>query len=201
MLSPPTTACSGVVLIRRASKHEVRIGVDCINFETEGKGVAWSPRSLQFEELFQWAVGDMGFSKNVYLKFGGVEAVRENARRRSRRSACFHPKQPVKGDKAEQSGRRSIGRFGSKRHDNKKGDAAPEDEVQTCLEEHLREYQNDVRAAFALEMSVKAGVIGRGARRRCSRLRDTALAKSGQSGALLWRKLHALAASTVAANS
>lgn len=61
-----------------------------------------------------------------------------------------------------------------------------------CLDRHLKEHAQDVRAAFAIELML-TGIGGSGAadaRRRVTRLREQALAESGRSGALLWTDLH-----------
>lgn len=176
------------------------------------------PRPLQFERLFLWATREQDTTTAkavgaVQAKFGGVEAVRRYARRRRGRSACVSTTGGV-GEAAASidpllagDGGGGGGHLRAKnRHNHSHGGGAmPSNDVasqwylaaRTCLENHLKEHTQDVRAGFALEMVLRA-IGGKGADRKVALLRAKMSDESGPAGALLWRALHARAGGAAA---
>lgn len=153
-------------------------------------------RPLRFENLLLWATGETGTVESVQAKFGGAQAVRHYARRRSGRSACL-PNDIVEKLRSASSGEREGAggaHLRAKRHSagSRAQGRTVEQVTRTCLDDHLKEHPQDVRAAFALEMVLQA-MAGVGVDRRVSRLRDKVFAESGGAGVLLWKELHACA--------
>lgn len=218
----------GVLLVRHAKPGELPAERDCDSgsngVKREGRTDALKesatkgPQSLRFEELLLWATGNAstGTIESVQAKFGGVDVIDYNARRRMSRSACF--RSTVHGadgksfdthaargavEKPRKKSHRAKGPKRSSRGATKvtlgASSRSPEDAVRLCLVDHLNDYEDDVRAAFTIEMIVQA--IGGGAKQRAvsRRLREKVFAASGPAGELLWRRLYAHSAASVAA--
>lgn len=184
--------------MRHAARDESRLERGCRNDDGEagGRGVgAASPPLLQFEQLFLWATGETGTVETVQGKFGGADVVRRYARRRSGRSACMGIM--TLGRTTETMiytfGGERGGHLRAKQRSVAMSSVFPEQAARVCLESHLKEYTQDVRAAFALEMVLQA-IGGNGVDRQVTRLREKVCAKSGRAGTWLWRYLHARAA-------
>lgn len=182
------------MLIRRPGLGNAHPEDDCKLGDASTTGL----RILEFEELFLWATHDGGSTESVWDMFGGVDALHYSVDRRSKRLACLHARE-YSGEAASEHGRRDKRRRdASKRYLGKTRRDIAEDHVFTCLEEHLNTYPDDVRAAFALDMMIKASSGRQRMKKRASRLRDTALARTGLAGQELWGRLHTQAAIAVA---
>lgn len=179
------------------------------------------PHPLHFEGLFLWATGGQDQDATtaeaieaVQAKFGGAEVVRRFARRRRERSACLSTNpggeaaasiEPLVAEGGGDGHLRAKNRHSSPSH---RGGATTPNHVasqqylaaRACLERHLQEHTQDVRAGFALEMVLRA-IGGNGIDLQVARVRAKVIEESGPSGALLWRALHAQAASAAATGS
>lgn len=172
------------------------------------------PDSLRFEVLLLWSTAQSDTTtataiEAVQAKFGGANAVRKYARRRYDRSACFNTL--ATGEAAAwskpslETGSSGRGHLRvERRHIRHKGvpqnDAASQwhSAARACLEAHLEEHPQDVRAGFALEMVLRA-TGGNGVEGQVARLRTRMTEESGPAGGFLWQALHARAASAAAA--
>lgn len=196
--------------MRNAAAHESSLDRGCRGGDGDGgarevdTADAAVPQPLRFENMLLWATGETGTTESVQAKFGGAQAVRHYARRRSGRSACLPNdlvekviSAPINSGEREGAG---GGHLRAKRHSRGSGaqDRTAEQATPVCLEDHLKEHPQDVRAAFALEMVLQT-TAGIGVDRQVSRLRDRVLAESGEAGVLLWNEIHARAAVAAAA--
>lgn len=201
----------GVIVLRHGAAGEIGLATGCGG----GSGTAAvavpaiaPPRPLQFERLLLWATREEVTStalEAVQAKFGGAELVRRYARRRRDRLACLRTNT---GEEAaalaepllEAGGNiRARNRHGGHHHSG--GAPSPTDfylAARACLESHLDEHTQDVRAAFALEMLLRA-IGGNGAERKVTRLRAKMSEDIGTAGSSLWRALQARAAVAAAA--
>lgn len=172
------------------------------------------PFPLSFERLFLWATAERDTSteraiEGVRERFGGADALRRYARRRSDRSSCVNVARG--GGQLEQSLTDRAGGIGSgdghvrpKKRQILRGHASSNDvasherysAARVCLEGHLQEHPQDVRAGFALEMILRA-TGGKGVDKQVARLRAKMSEESGAAGASLWRALHARTAGAV----
>lgn len=180
------------------------------------------PHPMQFERLFLWATREHDDTTTaeaagaVQAKFGGADAVRKYARRRTGRSACMSTVggggeaaafvEPLLGEQGGGGGGVGGHLRAKKRHSHSYGGGAmPSSDLtsqqyfaaRSCLESHLKEYTQDVRAGFALEMMLRA-IGGKGADQKVARLRAKMSEESGPAGASLWRTLHARAGGAAA---
>lgn len=174
------------------------------------------PHPLRFERLFLWSTAQSDITtatavEAVQAKFGGANAVRKYARRRYDRSACLNTLNTFATSEAAAWSEPSLETEGiggghlraETRHIRHKrvpqSGAASQwhSAARACLEAHLEEHPQDVRAGFALEMVLRA-TGGNGVDRQVTRLRTRITKESGPAGGLLWRALHARAAGAVA---
>lgn len=184
---------------------ETRIERGCGNTDgkasgTDGTAEA-SPRQLIFENLFLWARRETGTAETVQAKFGGEKYIRRYARRRSSRSACMKKitgRSTTTKTPTEQLEEHSGSRLRTKGHKGSVSNTTPEQAARACLEVHLKEHQQDVRAAFALAMLLQA-TGSSDVDRQMARLRKKVLTESGRAGVSLWRSLHARAADALVA--
>ncbi|CAM9530158.1 unnamed protein product [Scytosiphon promiscuus] len=210
----------GLIVLRHRAPGETGLEIGC-GSSRSGKGAEGGsssdssamtamvePRPLRFERLFLWATAERGTRtdravEGVQEKFGGTDAVRRYARRRSDRSACVDAERGVRGSSSKDGAVAGGGHVRTKRRQIR-GNASPTDAAsqegfsaaRECLEGHLKEHPRDVRAGFALEMILRASG-GNGIEKQVSRLREKMSEESGAAGALLWRALHARTAAAV----
>lgn len=216
----------GLIVLRHAGAGETGFEAECGSHTgdgVEGDGVVVNravipppPHPLQFEGLFLWATEGQYTAATeaieaVQAQFGGAQAVRKYARRRRDRSGCLGTH--TGGETATSSepvvlegGGDGHLRARPKRHSpSHRGGAMSSNDAESqqyraaraCLERHLQEHTQDIRAGFALEMVLRA--IGcNGVDRQVARLRAKVIEESGPSGDLLWRALHAQAAGAAA---
>ncbi|CAB1121446.1 unnamed protein product [Ectocarpus sp. CCAP 1310/34] len=182
----------------------------------KGAVAAAPPHPLRFERLFLWstAQGDITTVtaiEAVQAKFGGANAVRKYARRRYDRSACLNTSNTFATAEAAAWSEPSLeaesmggGHLRAEprhiRHKSLPQSGAASQwhsAARACLETHLEEHSQDVRAGFALEMVLRA-TGGSGVDRQVARLRTRMTEESGPAGGLLWRALHARAAGVAA---
>lgn len=207
----------GLIVLRHAGAGEEGFGGGCVS-QTENQAEAQTiapPDPLQFEVLFFWATEGQHTAKAeaieaVQAKFGGAEVVRRHARRRRERSACLSTAaagvaststEPL----AVEGGGDGHLRAGSRPGPSHRGGAMSSNDVvsqqylaaRACLERHLKEHTQDIRAGFALEMVLRA-IGGNKVDRQVARLRAKTIEEIGPSGDLLWRALHARAAGAAA---
>lgn len=233
ILVNPQRSCRGIIVIRHALAGETGSEMGCGSSNTEQQAEVESdkeavvgvtatvapPNPLQFERLFLWATREQDTTTAeavgaVQAKFGGADAVRRYARRRTGRTACLSTAgggggeavasvEPLVGEDGGGGGGhlRAKNRHG---HIYGRGAMSPNDvafqwyfAAHSCLESHLKEHTQDVRAGFALEMVLRA-IGGKGADQKVAYLRAKIIKESGPPGALLWRKLHARAGGTAA---
>lgn len=205
----------GIIVLRHAAAGEVGLETGCGGGSRAAAAAIQAiapPRPLQFERLLLWATGeqDTGTAKAleaVRAKFGGSELVRRYARRRRDRLACLSTN--IGGEAAaaivepllEAGGHlRTRNRYGSHQHSSSGAPSSTDVYLtaRACLESHLGEHTQDVRAAFALEMLLRA-TGGKGAERQVTRLRAKMSEEIGPAGLSLWRALQARAAGAAAA--
>ena len=195
----PTWHYRGIVVVRRATAEESNRERGCPSLDKEKPVedlIAAGPEQMQFEQLFLWTTGKKGTVESVQDMFGGADAVRKYARRRSERAACLVD---LGENTTEPSSELSVGKqvHLRRRRNGSASISSLEVAALICLENHLNNHQQDVRAAFALEMLLRA-IGGKSIDHRVNLLREKVYAASGQSGILLWKALHAQTAVTVA---
>lgn len=181
----PTRQYRGVVVVRHAAADETTRGRGCQRSNEEAAALT---ERLPFENMFLWVTGGTGTVETVQDMFGGADAILKYARQRSGRADCFAKlgdenttELPARYDQR--------GSLRKKRHVESKPVSNPE-RAARCLEKHLREYPQDVRAAFALEMVLRA-LDGKNVDHKVKLIRDKIYAEGGQSGISLWKELHA----------
>ncbi|CAM9284354.1 unnamed protein product, partial [Ectocarpus sp. 4 AP-2014] len=217
----------GIIVLRHAAPGEIdlktvkaRCGRN--HPEQQGGGVAKGavkeapPHPLRFERLFLWSTAQSGITtaaaiEAVQAKFGGANAVRKYARRKYDRSACFNTLNTFATGETAAWSKPSLetesmggGHLRAEprhiRHNSVPQSGAASQwhsAARACLETHLEEHSQDVRAGFALEMVLRA-TGGNGVDRQVARLRTRMTEESGPAGGLLWRALHARAAGVAA---
>ncbi|CAM9715016.1 unnamed protein product, partial [Ectocarpus sp. 13 AM-2016] len=182
----------------------------------KGAVAAAPPHPLRFERLFLWSTAQSDITtataiEAVQAKFGGANAVRKNARRRYDRSACLNTLNTFATADAAAWSEPSLetesmggGHLRAEprhiRHKSLPQSGAASQwhsAARACLETHLEEHSQDVRAGFALEMVLRA-TGGNGVDRQVARLRTRMIDESGPAGGLLWRALYARAAGVAA---
>eukprot|EP00752_Nemacystus_decipiens_P006474 g5829.t1 len=213
----------GLIVLRHAGTGQEGLEAECAGHGVEGESgviarVLPPPHPLRFEGLFLWATEGQYTAaaqavEAVQAKFGGAQVVRRYARRRGDRSACLRinaageaaaSAEPVALDgdgdghlRARRERHAIPGHHGGAMspgdHESRQHLAA----ARTCLEQHLQDHAQDVRAGFALEMVLRA-TGGKGIDRQVARLRAKVTEESGPPGDLLWRALHARAAGAAA---
>eukprot|EP00903_Cladosiphon_okamuranus_P012585 g11781.t1 len=207
----------GLIVLRYARAGEEGFEDGCgsrTENQAESRAIT-TPNPLQFEGLFLWVTEGQHTAtaeavEAVQAKFGGAEVVRRHARRRRERAACLST---IAAREAATSteplvvegGGDGHLRAGSRPNPSHRGGAMSSKDVasqqylaaRACLERHLKEHTQDVRAGFALEMVLRAAG-GKGVDRHVARLRAKMVEEIGPSGDLLWRALHARAAGAAA---
>ncbi|CBJ34016.1 expressed unknown protein [Ectocarpus siliculosus] len=217
----------GIIVLRHAAPGEIdleTVKARCGRNHPgqQGGGVAKGavaaapPHPLRFERLFLWSTAPSDITtataiEAVQAMFGGANEVRKYARRRYDRSVCLNTLNTVATGEAVAWSEASLetesmggGHLRAEpRHIRHKSvpqsGAAPQwhSAARACLETHLEEHPQDVRAGFALEMVLRA-TGGSGVDRQVDRLRTRMTEESGPAGGLLWRALHARAAGVAA---
>lgn len=124
--------------------------------------------------------------------FGGADAIRKYARRRSGRAYCFAKLGDGNNTKSSTEVPAGDDHRGSlrKRRSVESKPISSLERSARCLEKHIREYPQDVRAAFALEMVLQA-LDGKSVNHQVKLLRDKIYTEGGQPGISLWKELHA----------
>ncbi len=201
----------GIIVLRHAAAGEIGLATGCgggsITAAAAVPAIA-PPRPLQFERLLLWATGQEDTStalEALQAKFGGTELVRRYARRRRDRLACLRTHTGKEAAALPEPLLEAGGHLRARnRHSgyHRSGGAPSPTDVslaaRACLESHLDEHTQDVRAAFALEMLLRA-IGGNGAERKVTQLRAKMREDIGPAGASLWSALQARAAVAAAA--
>ncbi|CAN0161885.1 unnamed protein product [Ectocarpus fasciculatus] len=212
----------GIIVLRHAAPGEIDLEARCGSSHPGQQGGAVAkaavaeapPHPLPFESLFLWTTAQSDTTtataiEAVQAKFGGANAVRNYARRRYDRSACINTlatgeaaawSKPSLGMDSRGGGHLRTERRHARHKSVPQDDAASQwhSAARTCLEAHLEEHPQDVRAGFALEMVLRATNGGNGVDRQVARLRTRMTEESGPAGGFLWRALHARAAGAAA---
>lgn len=179
----------GVVVVRHAAADETAQEKGCQRSNEE----AATTERLPFEKIFLWVTGKTGTVETVQDMFGGADAIRKYARRRSGRAGCFAKLGDDENntESSTEGPARDDQRGSLRKRRSVEGKPISSLERATrCLENHLREYPQDVQAAFALEMVLRA-LDGKSVDHQVKLLRDKIYAEGGQSGISLWKELHA----------